>query len=116
MSTTKEMIGSVYLTTQDLRLNQSAPKLSPSFIGPLKIIEKVGKVAYKLELPKNLKIHPVFNISKLKLQKDDNGKFASGPNEFTKPPPEIINKEGDQELEVDRIVNHRYRGKVQRGS
>ena len=34
--------------------------------GPFLIIEKVGKAAYRLELPPKLKIHIVFHVSMLK--------------------------------------------------
>ncbi|XP_021991867.1 uncharacterized protein LOC110888659 [Helianthus annuus] len=42
-------------------------KLSPRFIGPFKIIERVGKVAYRLELPEELSgIHGTFHVSQLR--------------------------------------------------
>ena len=42
-------------------------KLSPRFIGPFRIFERVGEVAYRLELPNQLSdVHDVFHISQLK--------------------------------------------------
>jgi hypothetical protein len=42
-------------------------KLSPCYIGPLQILEKCGKVAYKLELaPSLVGVHDIFHVSQLK--------------------------------------------------
>ncbi|XP_049393478.1 uncharacterized protein LOC125857870 [Solanum stenotomum] len=42
-------------------------KLSPHYIGPYKVIRRIGQVAYELELPQELStVHPVFHVSMLR--------------------------------------------------
>jgi len=60
----------VYLKLQPYRqvsvTNKEFNKLLVKFYGPYKIIECIGTVAYKLELPSSATIHPVFHVSQLK--------------------------------------------------
>ena len=56
-------------------------KLSPRYIGPYEIIDKVGEVAYQLRLPSELaNIHDVFHVSMLR-------KYIADPSHFLKEQP-----------------------------
>jgi hypothetical protein len=42
-------------------------KLAPRYVGPFKIVDRKGEVAYQLELPPQLSnVHDVFHVSQLK--------------------------------------------------
>ena len=58
---------------------QKRGKLNPRYIGPFKIIEMIGLVAYRLELPSELShIHNVFHVLMLR-------KYVSDPSHVWKP-------------------------------
>ena len=53
-------------------------KLSPRYIGPFSVIERIGDVAYKLDLPMSMsQIHNVFHVSMLR-------KYIANPSHILK--------------------------------
>ena len=54
----------VWVSTRNMQATGVA-KFQPRFIGPFKVLEPVGAVAYRLELPDSMQLHPVFHVSLL---------------------------------------------------
>ena len=55
----------VYLRLQSIA-TKGFNKLSPKFFGPYKVLERIGEVAYRLDLPPESTIHLMFHVSCLK--------------------------------------------------
>ena len=93
------------LQTSQLKVLRNVNKgLMRKYEGPFPIIERVGNVAYRLELPPSLKIHPVFHVSLLKPYHADEA--DSSRMESRRAPP-LVFKSFDAEAEAvlaDRVV------------
>nr|GEV90906.1 retrovirus-related Pol polyprotein from transposon 297 family [Tanacetum cinerariifolium] len=79
-------------------------KLNPRYVGPFKVLEKIGNVAYKLKLPKELsRVHNTFHVSNLKKCHADeplavllDGLHFDDKLHFVKDPVEIMDREVKQ--------------------
>ena len=76
-------------------------KLSPRYIGPYRIVERIGEVAYRLELPSNLdRIHDVFHVSMLR-------QYIPDPSHVLTEQPVEIQENLTYEEEPVQILNRR---------
>ncbi|GJX45041.1 putative reverse transcriptase domain-containing protein [Tanacetum coccineum] len=97
-------------------------KLNPRYVGPFKVLEQVGAVAYKLELPEELsRVHNMFHVSKLKKCYADeplaiplDGLHFDDKLEFVEEPVEIIDREVKQ-LRRSRVLIFKVRWNSRRG-
>nr|GFC25108.1 putative reverse transcriptase domain-containing protein [Tanacetum cinerariifolium] len=97
-------------------------KLNPRYVGPFKMLEEIGKVAYKLELPEELsRVHNTFHMSNLKKYHADeplavplDGLHFNDKLHFVEEPVEIVDREVKR-LKRSRIPLVKVRWNSKRG-
>jgi hypothetical protein len=103
----------VLLSTEHLKMKSvvGSPKFAAKYIGPFKVKRVVGSNAYELDLPIQLQIHPVLNISRLKQYRDGMSSFPSRPAPSPRPAPEVVEADGTSKWEVESILACRGHGR-----
>ena len=82
---------------------QKREKLNLRYIGPFRIIERIGLVSYRLELPSELsRIHNVFHVSMLR-------KYVSDPSYVLETPPIKLNEDLSSKVQPVGIVDQRIK-------
>ncbi|GJV57666.1 putative reverse transcriptase domain-containing protein [Tanacetum coccineum] len=97
-------------------------KLNPRYVGPFKVLEKIGTVAYKIELPQELsRVHNTFHVSNLKKCYSDEplavpleGLHVDDKLRFVEEPVEIMDREVKR-LKQSRIPIVKVRWNSRRG-
>ena len=78
---------------------QKRSKLNSRYIGPFRILKKIGLVIYQLELPKDLeRIHNVLHVSMLR-------KYIADPSHVLKTPPIELEKDLSFEVQPVEIID-----------
>jgi hypothetical protein len=94
----------VWLDGHNIKMFHPAAKLVPKRHGPFPIIRVLSPITYKLHLPVQWKLHPVFHVDLLTPYCETEFHGAN----YDKPPPDLIN--GEEEYEVEQIVASRRFG------
>ena len=94
----------IWLDSKNLKLGYPTRKLALKREGPFRISEVVSTHAYRLDLPDQWRIHPVFHAALLTpfVETETHG------TNYLKPLPDLI--DGQEEHEVEAIVAHKRQG------
>ncbi|QRV96423.1 Retrotransposable element Tf2 protein [Ceratobasidium sp. AG-Ba] len=94
----------VWLLLTNLSSKRPAKKLDNRKGGPFTITEKISSHAYRLDLPKTIRVHNVFHVNLLSPVTEDKDFYRRQAR-----PPPLITEEGEEEYEVDHVVNWEWR-------
>ena len=95
----------VWLEGRHLCTNQPTTKLAPRRHSPFPVVQMMSPVNYRLELPTQWSIHPVFHIDLLTPYRETP---THGPN-YQRPLPELI--DGAEEYELEKILDSQKFGR-----
>jgi hypothetical protein len=96
----------VWLNGRKIATTRPSPKLENRWLGPFNIISQASLLTYRLTLPDSMRgVHPVFHVSVLHRHKPDTITDCISEE----PGPIVI--QGEEEWEVDEVLDCRKRGK-----
>ena len=100
---TFELGDMVYLKMQPYRETalglRNSLKLTSKWYGPFRVMKKVGKVSYELQLPEGSQIHNVFHVNQLKKH--------IGPNDVPNATLPLVTPDGKIKIAPKAVLQHR---------
>ena len=94
----------MWLNVKNFTLPQGlTPKFIAKFAGPFSVVKQVFDGAYKLALPPEIKVHPVFHVSLLKEYFEDS--VRPEREQMLRSVPKLVGNR--EEYEVETILNKR---------
>ena len=80
-------------------------KYGQQYVGPFEVLERVGKLAYRLDIPEHWKLHPVFTVAQLEPCPDP----KDDPYERPRPdhPPAVTVDADGERWDIERLLNKR---------
>jgi hypothetical protein len=91
----------VWLDIRNLNTGRPTKKLDVRRTGPFPIIDRISPVAYKLQLPRSWRVHPVFHISLLQPAIVDEDLHPPVLDDTLRPPPDIIDEHEEYDAELE---------------
>nr|GFA79787.1 putative reverse transcriptase domain-containing protein [Tanacetum cinerariifolium] len=115
-------IKQIMQAARDRQKSYADLKCKPMYVGPFKVLERIGDVAYKVDLPEELsRVHNTFHVSNLKKCHADeplavplDGLHFDDKLHFVEKPAEIVDREVKQ-LKRSRIPLVKVRWNSKRG-